>query len=102
MSFNKKKVEAEKSVKRVDSEEISAKNPDYVKFPLIKQEIPPIKLESEDVREDTNPIILWQEIMSGNIMRMSKSFDMRKDAEAVTMAVRCRRKEARGWFNERD
>ncbi|KAK9688871.1 hypothetical protein RND81_09G017500 [Saponaria officinalis] len=60
MSFNKKKVETEKSVKRVDNEEISAKNPDFVKFPLIKQEIPPIKLESEEVHEDTNPIILWQ------------------------------------------
>ncbi|KAL9247739.1 hypothetical protein vseg_021140 [Gypsophila vaccaria] len=42
------------------------------------------------------------EILSGNIMRMSKSFDKRKDAEAVTMAVRSLRKEARGWFNERE
>ncbi|KNA09732.1 hypothetical protein SOVF_150570 [Spinacia oleracea] len=39
------------------------------------------------------------EIMSGSIMRMSKSFDRRKDAEAVTMAVRSLRKEARAWFN---
>ncbi|KNA07850.1 hypothetical protein SOVF_168010 isoform A, partial [Spinacia oleracea] len=39
------------------------------------------------------------EILSGNIMRMSKSFDRRKDAEAITMAVRSLRKEARAWFN---
>ncbi|KAL2927978.1 RNA-dependent RNA polymerase 1 [Bienertia sinuspersici] len=42
------------------------------------------------------------EIMSGNIMRMSKSFDKRNDAEAITMAVRSLRKEARAWFKERE
>ncbi|KAJ7954357.1 RNA-dependent RNA polymerase [Quillaja saponaria] len=40
------------------------------------------------------------EILSGNIMRMSKSFTKRRDAEAITMAVRSLRKEARTWFNE--
>ncbi|KAK4261811.1 hypothetical protein QN277_004760 [Acacia crassicarpa] len=39
------------------------------------------------------------EILSGNIMRMSKSFSRRRDAEAITMAVRSLRKEARNWFN---
>lgn len=41
------------------------------------------------------------EILSGNIMRMSKSFDKRKDAEAITMAVKSLRKEARTWFNKK-
>lgn len=41
------------------------------------------------------------EILSGNIMRMAKSFDKRKDAEAITMAVRSLRKEARAWFSEK-
>ncbi|XP_074319345.1 uncharacterized protein LOC141656379 [Silene latifolia] len=36
------------------------KTPDVVNFPWIKQDVPPIKLESEDVQQDTNPIILWQ------------------------------------------
>ncbi|KAJ7954353.1 RNA-dependent RNA polymerase [Quillaja saponaria] len=40
------------------------------------------------------------EILSGNIMKMSKSFTKRRDAEAITMAVRSLRKEARTWFNE--
>ncbi|XP_028767170.1 LOW QUALITY PROTEIN: RNA-dependent RNA polymerase 1-like [Neltuma alba] len=39
------------------------------------------------------------EILSGNIMKMSKSFTRRRDAEAITMAVRSLRKEARTWFN---
>ncbi|XP_027151354.1 probable RNA-dependent RNA polymerase 1 [Coffea eugenioides] len=39
------------------------------------------------------------EILSGGIMKMSRSFDRRKDAEAVGMAVRSLRKEARTWFN---
>ncbi|KAI9075013.1 hypothetical protein K1719_043063 [Acacia pycnantha] len=39
------------------------------------------------------------EILSGNIMKMSKSFTKRRDAEAITMAVRSLRKEARNWFN---
>lgn len=41
------------------------------------------------------------EILSGSIMRMSKSFTKRRDAEAITMAVRALRKEARNWFNEK-
>ncbi|XP_062171708.1 RNA-dependent RNA polymerase 1-like [Alnus glutinosa] len=41
------------------------------------------------------------EIMSGNIMRMAKSFTKRRDAEAITVAVRSLRKEARAWFNEK-
>ncbi|KAL3502016.1 hypothetical protein ACH5RR_036465 [Cinchona calisaya] len=41
------------------------------------------------------------EILSGGIMKMSKAFDRRKDAEAVGMAVRSLRKEARTWFNKK-
>ncbi|GLT61940.1 hypothetical protein SLA2020_346100 [Shorea laevis] len=41
------------------------------------------------------------EILSGNIMRMAKSFTKRRDAEAITVAVRSLRKEARAWFNEK-
>ncbi|CAI8605421.1 unnamed protein product [Vicia faba] len=40
------------------------------------------------------------EIVSGNIMKMSKSFTKRRDADAITVAVRSLRKEARSWFNE--
>ncbi|XP_038721190.1 RNA-dependent RNA polymerase 1-like [Tripterygium wilfordii] len=40
------------------------------------------------------------EILGGNIMQMSKSFTKRRDAEAIGMAVRSLRKEARSWFNE--
>lgn len=40
------------------------------------------------------------EILSGSIMRMSKSFDRRKDAEAIGLAVKSLRKEARTWFNK--
>lgn len=40
------------------------------------------------------------EILNGGIMKMSKSFDRRKDAEAVSMAVRSLRKEARSWFEK--
>lgn len=39
------------------------------------------------------------EILSGNIMKMSKSFSRRRDADAINMAVRSLRKEARTWFN---
>ncbi|CAL5428108.1 unnamed protein product [Camellia sinensis] len=39
------------------------------------------------------------EILSGSIMKMSKSFDRRRDAEDVGLAVRSLRKEARTWFN---
>ncbi|XP_050366586.1 RNA-dependent RNA polymerase 1-like [Argentina anserina] len=41
------------------------------------------------------------EILSGNIMRMSKSFTKRRDADAINMAVKSLRKEARAWFNEK-
>lgn len=39
------------------------------------------------------------EILSGSIMKMSKSFDRRRDAEAIGLAVKSLRKEARAWFN---
>uniref|UniRef100_A0A7N2L6V8 RNA-dependent RNA polymerase n=1 Tax=Quercus lobata TaxID=97700 RepID=A0A7N2L6V8_QUELO len=41
------------------------------------------------------------EILSGNIIRMGKSFTKRRDAEAIAMAVKSLRKEARAWFNEK-
>lgn len=41
------------------------------------------------------------EILGGSIMKMSKSFDIRKDVEAIGFAVRALKKEARGWFDER-
>ena len=41
------------------------------------------------------------EILSGSIMNMSKSFDRRKDAEAVGYAMRSLRKEVRTWFNNK-
>ncbi|KAK6931652.1 RNA-dependent RNA polymerase, eukaryotic-type [Dillenia turbinata] len=40
------------------------------------------------------------EILSGGIMKMSKSFSRRNDAEAIGLAVRSLRKQARSWFNE--
>ncbi|KAK7274020.1 hypothetical protein RIF29_15090 [Crotalaria pallida] len=40
------------------------------------------------------------EILSGNIMKMSKSFTKRKDSESINMAVKSLRKEARAWFND--
>lgn len=39
------------------------------------------------------------EILSGCIMKMSKSFTKRRDADAISMAVKSLRKEARSWFN---
>lgn len=42
------------------------------------------------------------EILSGSIMRMSKSFTKRRDSEAINLAVRSLRKEARTWFNARE
>lgn len=42
------------------------------------------------------------EILGGSIMRMSKTFDRRKDADAVGLAVRSLRKEARAWFNRKN
>ncbi|TXG57065.1 hypothetical protein EZV62_018378 [Acer yangbiense] len=41
------------------------------------------------------------EILSGGIMKMSKSFTKRRDEEAIGMAVKSLRKEARGLFNEK-
>lgn len=40
------------------------------------------------------------EILSGGIMKMSKTFDRRKDAEAIGMAVKALRNEARSWFKK--
>ncbi|KAE9452333.1 hypothetical protein C3L33_15759, partial [Rhododendron williamsianum] len=42
------------------------------------------------------------EILSGSIMKMSKSFDRRKDAENVGLLVKSLRKEARAWFKDGD
>ncbi|XVF43431.1 hypothetical protein PTKIN_Ptkin02bG0039600 [Pterospermum kingtungense] len=42
------------------------------------------------------------EILSGGIMKMSKSFTRRRDAEAIGVAVKSLRKEARSWFNEKE
>lgn len=42
------------------------------------------------------------EILSGGIMKASKTFDRRKDAEAISVAVRALRKEARAWFKRRN
>ncbi|EOY01384.1 RNA-dependent RNA polymerase 1 isoform 1 [Theobroma cacao] len=41
------------------------------------------------------------EILSGGIMKMSRSFTKQRDAEAIGVAVRSLRKEARSWFNEK-
>ncbi|XP_022776585.1 RNA-dependent RNA polymerase 1-like [Durio zibethinus] len=41
------------------------------------------------------------EILSGGIMKMSRSFTKKRDAEAIGMAVRSLRKEARSWFKEK-
>ncbi|GJY24251.1 probable RNA-dependent RNA polymerase 1 [Tanacetum coccineum] len=40
------------------------------------------------------------ELLSGSIMKMSRSFDRRNDAEAVGLAVKSLRKEARNWFKK--
>ncbi|KAL0284021.1 UNVERIFIED_CONTAM: RNA-dependent RNA polymerase 1 [Sesamum angustifolium] len=40
------------------------------------------------------------EILSGAIMKTSKTFDRRKDAEAIGVAVRSLRNEARSWFKK--
>lgn len=42
------------------------------------------------------------EILSGNIVKMSRSFNKRKDADSINVAVRALRKEARNWINEKD
>ncbi|CAM8880814.1 unnamed protein product [Rhodiola kirilowii] len=41
------------------------------------------------------------EIISGNIMSFVKSFKKKRDAEAISEAVKSLREEARGWFNEK-
>ncbi|CAN0876581.1 RNA-dependent RNA polymerase 1 [Linum grandiflorum] len=41
------------------------------------------------------------EMLSGNIMKLSRSFTKRRDSEAISMAVRSLKKEARSWFNEK-
>ncbi|KAK8567431.1 hypothetical protein V6N13_105398 [Hibiscus sabdariffa] len=41
------------------------------------------------------------EILGGGIMKMSRSFTKKRDAEAIGMAVKSLRKEARSWFNEK-
>ncbi|KAK4395678.1 RNA-dependent RNA polymerase 1 [Sesamum angolense] len=40
------------------------------------------------------------EILSGAVMKTSKTFDRRKDAEAIGVAVRSLRNEARSWFKK--
>lgn len=40
------------------------------------------------------------ELLSGSIIKMSKSFDRRKVADDIGLAVKSLRKEARAWFNE--
>lgn len=40
------------------------------------------------------------EILSGAIMKTSKTFDRRKDAEAIGLAVRALRNEVRSWFKK--
>ncbi|XP_052205932.1 probable RNA-dependent RNA polymerase 1 [Diospyros lotus] len=41
------------------------------------------------------------ELLSGSIMKMSKTFDRRRDSEAIGLAVKSLRKEARKWFNRK-
>ena len=41
------------------------------------------------------------ELLSGSIMKMSKTFDRRRDSEAIGLAVKSLRKEARTWFNKK-
>ncbi|XP_076914711.1 putative RNA-dependent RNA polymerase 1 [Bidens hawaiensis] len=40
------------------------------------------------------------ELLTGSIMKMSRSFDRRNDAEAVGLAVKSLRKDARNWFKK--
>lgn len=40
------------------------------------------------------------EILSGGVMKQSKTFDRRKDAEALGVAVKALRSEARSWFKK--
>ncbi|KAI3883153.1 hypothetical protein MKW92_030412 [Papaver armeniacum] len=41
------------------------------------------------------------EILGGSIMKLSKSFNMRRDAESINLAVRALKKEARTWFDKK-
>ncbi|KAL3731289.1 hypothetical protein ACJRO7_028202 [Eucalyptus globulus] len=41
------------------------------------------------------------EILSGCIMKMSKSFTKKRDSDSITRAVKSLRKEARNWFNDK-
>ncbi|XXG40886.1 hypothetical protein AAC387_Pa01g1487 [Persea americana] len=41
------------------------------------------------------------EIVSGNLMEMSKSYTKKKDAETIELAMRTLKKEARTWFDEK-
>lgn len=41
------------------------------------------------------------EILSGSVMKMSKSFTKKRDMDPINMAVRSLRKDARTWFNEK-
>lgn len=41
------------------------------------------------------------EVLSGSILKMSKSFSKRNDAEAISLAVRSLKKVVRGWFHEK-
>ncbi|XP_041014549.1 probable RNA-dependent RNA polymerase 1 isoform X2 [Juglans microcarpa x Juglans regia] len=40
------------------------------------------------------------EILSGNVLKMSKHFDRKRDLDAIKYAVQSLRMEARNWFNE--
>ncbi|KAK9106550.1 hypothetical protein Syun_022561 [Stephania yunnanensis] len=42
------------------------------------------------------------EILGGNIMKLSKSFTLRRDADSISVAVNCLKKDARTWFNEKN
>ena len=42
------------------------------------------------------------ELVSGNILKMAKSFDKRKDLEQIAFAMKSLRKEVRFWFNENE
>ena len=41
------------------------------------------------------------EMISGCILKVSKSFDRRRDLETIVFAVKSLRKEAKAWFNEK-
>ncbi|KAI3730498.1 hypothetical protein L1987_61668 [Smallanthus sonchifolius] len=41
------------------------------------------------------------ELLTGSIMKMSRSFDRMNDAEAVGLAVKSLKKEARNWFKNK-